>query len=162
MLEAVPHLVGGMERAQSSLLAGGVLIAGPVPAADHRLRGEAVHVCDHPLLRPDPHPPQHKPSPALSRTKAPNSSSSLHDPLSLSVDNHLRWWDGGVTVKGVCRRPPPPAPKPSIGLPLSFWEDGTEVSKPTGDPIPLLSPPLSPPTVFVLPLPLSGDPIDLH
>lgn len=84
-LEAVPHLLGaGLEGAQSSLLARGVLIAGPVPAADHRLRGEAVHVCDHPQLRPNP--PQQPPSHALSRTKAPNSSSFLHDPLSL--DEH--------------------------------------------------------------------------
>lgn len=67
-LEAVPHLAGGLEGAQSSLLASGVLIAGPVPAADHRLRGEAVHVCDHPRIRPLHPPPScslQDPSPQL-------------------------------------------------------------------------------------------------
>ena len=48
-----------------------VLIAGPVPAADHRLRGETLHVCDHPR----------------SRAKTPKDPSlppslSSHDPLS--------------------------------------------------------------------------------
>lgn len=49
-LLAVAHLGGlGLEGAEGPPVASGVLIAGPAPAADHRLRGEAVHVCDHPL-----------------------------------------------------------------------------------------------------------------
>lgn len=82
-LVAVPHLLGGLEGAKSSLLASGVLIAGPAPAADHRLRGEAVHVCDHSQLRQTPppfksHPPLLYPGP-----KPPSSSSLfLRDPLS--------------------------------------------------------------------------------
>lgn len=44
-LEAVPHVATGSEGAQSSPLA---LIAGSVQAADRRVHGEAVHVCDHP------------------------------------------------------------------------------------------------------------------
>lgn len=57
--EAVPHVVAGLEGAQSLLLAQEVLITGSVPAADRRVRGEALHVCDHSWLRPNP------PSPAL-------------------------------------------------------------------------------------------------
>lgn len=116
-LEAVPHLLGGLEGAQSSLLAKGVLIAGPVPAADHRLRGKAVHVCDHPRLRPKPptldniHPPLIYPGP-----KPPTPPPSCTT-LSLWTST-LRWWDGGVTVQGVWETSPF-APKLSIGLPLS-------------------------------------------
>lgn len=47
-LEAVPHLLVGLEGAKGWLLSRGDFIAGLVPAADHRLRGEAVHICDHP------------------------------------------------------------------------------------------------------------------
>lgn len=47
-LEAVPHLLVGLEGAKGSFLCRGAVIAGLVPAADHRLRGEAVHICDHP------------------------------------------------------------------------------------------------------------------
>lgn len=48
LLEAVPHLLVGLEGAKGLFLSRGDFIAGPVPAADHRLRGEAVHICDHP------------------------------------------------------------------------------------------------------------------
>lgn len=118
-LEAVPHLVGGLEGAKSSLLAEGVLIAGPVPAADHRLRGEAVHVCDHCWLRTltPLHPPTHHhhpplfypgpkpPTPPLSWTTL-----SLSPPLDLPLV--LGWRaDCERYVGCVCRRPPPLLPK---------------------------------------------------
>lgn len=48
VLEAVPHLLVGLEGAKGLFLSRGDFIAGLVPAADHRLRGEAVHICDHP------------------------------------------------------------------------------------------------------------------
>lgn len=108
MLEAVPHLAGGLEGAQSSFLARGVLIAAPVQAVDHRLRGEAVHVCDHPLLRPKT--PHHLPSPALSRTQTPPpnySSFVLHNPPSLKPPLVVLGWTGEGCM---CVEPPPSIP----------------------------------------------------
>lgn len=54
VLEPVPHLLLGLEGAKCSFLSRGDFIAGLVPAAEHRLRGETVHICDHPQLRPNP------------------------------------------------------------------------------------------------------------
>lgn len=124
MLLAVPHLADGLEGAQSSFLARGVLIAAPVQAVDHRLRGEAVHVCDHPLLRPKT--PHHLPSPALSRTQTPpqllllrltQPSFSEASTCSVGMDGWRVYVCGAPTFNS----------KLSIGPLLSFWKDRMDV-----------------------------------
>ena len=85
-----------------------VLIAGPVPAADHRLRGETLHICDHPRPRAktpkDPCPP----------------SLSSHDPLSAPPP-----LGRGVVCVCVCAQPRLPSfllvPQTSIGPRFFFF-----------------------------------------
>lgn len=108
ILEAVPHLCGGPERAQSPSLARGSLIAWLVPATDHRLQGEAVHVCDHPPAK----------------TLTPSSAPKTPTPPS-SVFSRFLLLDPQLEVVGTKDHPFPPKPWPS--LPLSFWQDRTEV-----------------------------------
>lgn len=115
VLVAVPHLLLGLERAKSSFLSRGDFIAGLVPAADHRLRGEAVHICDHPQLRPNP--PDNCPY-ALSPVPKPPTPPSCKILTGQTLECIGRW--GGVSwVVGLGSLPL--APKLLKGFSSYFW-----------------------------------------
>lgn len=115
VLVAVPHLRLGLERAKSPFLSRGDFIAGLVPAADHRLRWEAVHICDHPQLRPNP--PDNCPYALYPVPKPPTPPS-----CKILTGQTLEWiggWGGVSWVVGLGSLPL--APKLLKGFSFYFW-----------------------------------------